>query len=166
MLHPSLTRLCLPRSRLLQHFVWLSRCFVLHVHRVRTASLFMRAFVAGLPFLVTVSGRCFICFISSSALPNLPFLRRLHQDFSSVALASPSLFYFFLVPRFMTTAATPNHALQRTAPCVTAPASAAAFPPAMQVPRRTPLSLSLGSLGVARALPKTTHETIQTQIPT
>ena len=46
-------------------------------------------------------------------------------------------------------AATPNHALQRTAPCVTAPASAAAFPPAMQVPRRTPRSLSLGSLGVA-----------------
>ena len=41
----------------------------------------------------------------------------------------------------------PNHALQRTAPCVTAPASTAAFPPTMQVPRRTPLSLSLGSLG-------------------
>ena len=44
--------------------------------------------------------------------------------------------------------ATPNHALQRTAPCVTAPASAAAFPPTVQVPRRTPRSLSLGSLGV------------------
>ena len=43
--------------------------------------------------------------------------------------------------------ATPNHALQRTAPCVTAPASTAAFPPTMQVPRRTPRSLSLGSLG-------------------
>src|SRR5439155_7265772 len=43
----------------------------------------------------------------------------------------------------------PNHALQRTAPCVTAPASTAAFPPTMQVPRRTPRSLSLGSLGVA-----------------
>ena len=42
---------------------------------------------------------------------------------------------------------TPNHALQRTAPCVTAPASTAAFPPTMQVPRRTPRSLSLGSLG-------------------
>ena len=40
--------------------------------------------------------------------------------------------------------ATANHALQRTAPCVTAPASAAA--PTMQVPRRTPRSLSLGSL--------------------
>ena len=47
----------------------------------------------------------------------------------------------------------PNHALQRTAPCVTAPASAAAFPPTMQVPRRTPLSLSLGSLGVFTRLP-------------
>ena len=35
------------------------------------------------------------------------------------------------------------YALQRTAPCVTAPASTAAFPPAMQVPRRTPRSLSL-----------------------
>ncbi len=31
------------------------------------------------------------------------------------------------------------------APCVTPPASAAAFPPAMQLPRRTPRSLSLGS---------------------
>jgi len=48
----------------------------------------------------------------------------------------------------------PNHALQRTAPCVTAPASAAAFPPTMQVPRRTPLSLSLRSLGRLR----TRHE--------
>ena len=45
---------------------------------------------------------------------------------------------------------TPNHALQRTAPHVTAPAPAAAFPPTMQVPRRAPRSLSLGSLGVAR----------------
>ena len=43
--------------------------------------------------------------------------------------------------------ATPNHALQRTAPCVTAPASAAAFPPTVQVPRRTSRSLSLGSFG-------------------
>ena len=47
----------------------------------------------------------------------------------------------------------PNHALQRTAPCVTAPASAAAFPPTVQVPRRTPLSLSLGSIGVFTRLP-------------
>ena len=46
----------------------------------------------------------------------------------------------------------PNHALQRTAPCVTAPASTTAFPPAMQVPRRPPPSLSLGSLGVAPRL--------------
>ena len=45
------------------------------------------------------------------------------------------------------TSATPNHALQRTAPCVTAPASATTLPPTMQVPRRTPRSLSLGSLG-------------------
>ena len=39
-----------------------------------------------------------------------------------------------------------NHALQRTAPCVTAPAFTAALPPTMLVPRRTPLSLNLGSL--------------------
>ena len=47
---------------------------------------------------------------------------------------------------------TPNHALQRTAPGVTAPASTAAFPPTMQVPRRAPRSLSLRSLGVAAHL--------------
>jgi len=46
----------------------------------------------------------------------------------------------------------PNHALQRTAPCVTAPASAAAFPPTVQVPRRTPPSLSLRSLGASLLL--------------
>ena len=56
------------------------------------------------------------------------------------------------VLRLLVEFATPNHALQRTAPCVTAPASATAFPPTMQVPRRTPLSLSLGSLGVARVI--------------
>ena len=43
----------------------------------------------------------------------------------------------------------PNHALQRTAPAVTARASAAAFPPTMHGPRQPPPSLSLGSLGVA-----------------
>ena len=41
----------------------------------------------------------------------------------------------------------PNHALQRTAPAVTARASAAAFPPAMHGPRQPPPSLSLGSFG-------------------
>ena len=35
----------------------------------------------------------------------------------------------------------PNHALQRTAPGVTAPASAAALPHTAQVPRNAPLSL-------------------------
>jgi hypothetical protein len=39
--------------------------------------------------------------------------------------------------------ATPNHALQRTAACVTAPASAAAFPPTTQVPRSTLISDAL-----------------------
>ena len=46
---------------------------------------------------------------------------------------------------------TPNHALQRTGVAVTARASAAAFPPAMHGPRQPRPSLSLGSLGVARA---------------
>ena len=45
-------------------------------------------------------------------------------------------------------ATTPNHALQRTAPHVTLPASASALPQATQVVRRAPPSLSLGSLGV------------------
>ena len=62
----------------------------------------------------------------------------------------------------MHSTATPKHALQRTAPHVTAPASTAAFPPTMQLPRRLtrppshacplrlfgpPPSLSLGSFG-------------------
>ena len=47
----------------------------------------------------------------------------------------------------------PNHALQRTAPAVTARASAAAFPPTMHGPRQPPPSLRLGSLGVLRACP-------------
>ena len=42
---------------------------------------------------------------------------------------------------------TPNHALQRTGAAVTAPASAAAFPPVMHGPRQPRPSLSLGSLG-------------------
>ena len=59
--------------------------------------------------------------------------------------------------------ATPNHALQRTAPCVTAPASAATFPPAMQVPRRTPRSLSLGSLGHFGRVPSNENQENQNQ---
>jgi gluconokinase len=42
--------------------------------------------------------------------------------------------------------ATPNQALQRTAPAVTLAASAAAFPPAVQPARQPPPPLSLGSL--------------------
>ncbi len=51
--------------------------------------------------------------------------------------------------RRMTKPATPNQALQRTRLRVTAPASATALPPTMQVPRRSGVSLSLRSLGVA-----------------
>ena len=43
------------------------------------------------------------------------------------------------------------------APCVTAPASAAAFPPTMQVPRRTPLLLCLGSLDDFARCPTNEH---------
>ena len=43
--------------------------------------------------------------------------------------------------------ATPNHALQRTAPAVTLAASAAALPPTVQPARQPPPSLSLRSLG-------------------
>ena len=72
---------------------------------------------------------------------------------ASLAELSLAYFYHFYFNTFVAESrkpATPNHALQRTAPCVTAPASTTAFPPTMQVPRRTPPSLSLGSLGVAR----------------
>ena len=48
---------------------------------------------------------------------------------------------------------TPNHALQRTAPAVTARASAAAFPPTMHGPRQPPPSLSLGSLAAPTRRP-------------
>jgi hypothetical protein len=54
----------------------------------------------------------------------------------------PELYSFGF--RVNSNARRPNHALQRTAPHVTAPASTAAFPPTMQVPRRAPRSLSLG----------------------
>jgi hypothetical protein len=43
--------------------------------------------------------------------------------------------------------ATPNQALQRTRLRVTAPAFTTAFPPTMQVPRRSGVSLSLGPFG-------------------
>jgi hypothetical protein len=51
---------------------------------------------------------------------------------------------------------TPNQALQRTAPGVTAPASVTAFPPAIQMPRRPPESLSLRSFGVSSRTVKMT----------
>ena len=53
--------------------------------------------------------------------------------------------YSFFMTRRLTKAAAeaPNHALQRTAPAVTAPASTTTLPPAAQVPRQPPQSLSL-----------------------
>ena len=51
--------------------------------------------------------------------------------------------------------ATPNHALQRTAPAVTLAASCLRLSPAMQPARQPPPSLSLGSLGVATRTVKT-----------
>ena len=53
----------------------------------------------------------------------------------------------------MTTAATPNHALQRTGAAVPAPASSRRLSPPTQGPRQPRPSLSLGSLGVATRLP-------------
>jgi hypothetical protein len=47
----------------------------------------------------------------------------------------------------------PNQEMQRTAPRVTAAASAATLPAAMQPPRRAPQSLISRSLGVARPFP-------------
>ena len=47
---------------------------------------------------------------------------------------------------------TPNHALQRTAPAVTAAASCLRLSPTAQPPRQPPPSLSLRSLGVLRPL--------------
>jgi hypothetical protein len=47
----------------------------------------------------------------------------------------------------------PNQALQRTRLRVTSPASAATFPPTVQVPRRSGVSLSLGSFGDLARLP-------------
>ena len=44
-----------------------------------------------------------------------------------------------------------NQVLQRTAPCVTR-ACTVTFPPAVQVPRGTSRSLSLGSLGLMKGL--------------
>ncbi len=46
---------------------------------------------------------------------------------------------------FQRMTATPEQALQRTAPRVRAPASDLRLPPAIRAPRRAPQSLSLGS---------------------
>ena len=52
-----------------------------------------------------------------------------------------------MIVAFLQSTATPNHALQRTATAVTAPASGLRLSLAMQGPRQPPRSLSLGSLG-------------------
>ena len=54
----------------------------------------------------------------------------------------------FLRPSFNANSNAPNHALQRTATAVTAPASCLRLSHAAQEPRQPPRSLSLGSLGV------------------
>ena len=70
-------------------------------------------------------------------------------SFLSFMRRADSRFWSFVARALSANNVTPNHAIQRTAPCVTAPASTATFPPTMQVPRRTPQSLILFSLGVA-----------------
>jgi hypothetical protein len=72
-------------------------------------------------------------------------------DFSAATVPEPSTFLFlvgalgFLSLRRNRTG--PNHALQRTAPHVTAAASGLRLSATVQPPRRAPRSLSLGSLG-------------------
>ena len=105
-----------------------------------------------------------------------PMLSRT-SSFSSPVLrqrpASPSVIQI-LSQRPQREWATPNHALQRTAPRVTVAAISSLDPsrpsgalsyargrslrPTTQLPRRAPQSLSLGSLGVARARPRTSHK--------
>jgi hypothetical protein len=63
-------------------------------------------------------------------------------------LSADSRFWPVVPRRSLPTPATPNQALQRTAPRVTAAASGPPpSPPAAQLPRRAPQSLSLRSLG-------------------
>src|SRR5687767_8004647 len=92
-----------------------------------------------------------INFVNSRTEPHTRFLRTFHLLRSFVTpfihIRTPSR-----LPRLITSGAramTPkrlNHARQRTRLRVTAPASTTAFPPAMQVPRRSGVSLSLRSL--------------------
>ena len=71
---------------------------------------------------------------------------------SSSPATTPRALHF--MTSFLQSTEAPNHALQRTAPAVTAAASSLRLSPTAQPPRQPPPSLSLGSLGVARALRK------------
>jgi hypothetical protein len=87
-----------------------------------------------------------------SSVRHAPFVRISTQSERIFTHASPSLFSLPLLTPFPNPTATANHALQRTAPGVTACAptrrpAPATFPHRL---RRPPQSLSLGSLGVAR----------------
>ena len=86
----------------------------------------------------------------SSSTENRPAFHSLKRNPQLRISPGSQFLLHFHAPHQSQRTATPNlHALRRIAPCVTAPASAAAFPPTMQVPRHAPPSLSLGSLGVA-----------------
>ena len=104
---------------------------------------------------------------TSSTIGQLHFPQRhLTTPVASVSSTTPSMMRSHST-RFSPTAATPNHALQRTAPRVTVAAISGSDPsrPSValsyargfflrsttQLPRHAPPSLSLGSLGVSRA---------------
>ena len=92
----------------------------------------------------SLTGLCLSVFCSSMRRGNFS-LRKI-----CIRESRPSSSAFQIVAESLSTSEmTPNHALQRTAPHVTAPASTAALPPTMQVPRRAPRSLSLRSLGAS-----------------
>ena len=110
---------------------------------------------------------------SSDTLPTAPAFGRLLPSGVSWRGVSPMPAFSRPLPvssSFSYSTATPNHALQRTAPRVTVAAISSSHPsrpsvalsyvrslslrPTTQLPRHAPPSLSLGSLGVARVFPQ------------
>ena len=140
------------------------RRYALCVQRTFSPSLFLLHAIIRLSRLSSTQ-RESVPGTSSPFAPRSPFVSRLSTHRSSPGVARrfcaqatarggsfpfPSRRFGRQFAELSTQVATPNHALQRTAPCVTL-AAPADLP--QQPARRTPLSLSLRSLGVARRLP-------------
>ena len=87
----------------------------------------------------------------SSAHRTCNLRRRVHA--CRPRLAVPSTSKLDMCDTFLPTAATPNHALQRTRAAVTPAASGLRLSPATQRSRQPRGSLSLGSLAVSSSLP-------------